>query len=132
MATNEQAKPATKAAAKPAAPAHSGKHFALVRVRGAPKMSTEAEDTLRLLGLNKRHSCKIVPENPTYRGMIRKIEPYIAWGEANAETIKLIGKGRGLKSPKKGFMRKGIKIPNKAGGSLGKWQDINKLIARMV
>ncbi len=151
QAPKTAAKPAAKAAAPaktatPAAtvaPAHkdSGKFLAVVRVRGAPKMTTAIEFALHHLNLDKRHACVVLADTLTNRGMIRKVNSFVAWGEVTPETVKELETKRAgpkkhqfaLQSPRKGFTRKGIKLPNKAGGSLGQWgKKINELIMRMV
>ncbi len=115
--------------------------LALVRVRGAPKMSTEIRLTLDLMHLPTRHSCVIVTDSQGMRGMIRKVNSFITWGEADDELIKqLEAKAKSpkkhqflLQSPKKGFETKGIKLPNSAKGALGyRGKSISKLITRMI
>lgn len=119
-------------------PNDSGKRLAVVRIRGAPKMSNHIQDTLRLLNLKRKHACAIVPDNGTYRGMLKVVRSFVAWGEINEDTLKkLEGSKKGtairLKPPKKGMWRKGIKHPFQTKGSHGYCgEKINELLVRMV
>lgn len=118
----------------------AGGWLAVIRIRGAPKMSSESERTLHHLHLPRRNSCSILAHTPSNLGMIQKVQNYITWGEVTDDTIKQLdskASKRGerafsLASPKKGLERKGIKLPSTAGGSLGHRKDINKLILRMI
>ena len=119
--------------------ADTGKRLVVVRIRGAPKMSNAIQDTLRLLNLKRKHACAIVPDTQSYRGMITKVKSYVAWGEINEETIKKF-EGNGKKGAsiclppaKKGFGRKGIKLPFTTHGCHGYCgEKINDLLVRMV
>lgn len=137
------AKAAPKAETKPVAPtkeSHKG-FLVIVRIRGAPKMSYNIERTLSQMHLNTRHSCVVLADSPHVRGMIRTVNSFVAWGEADDATVKQLESKRAgdvkhafrLASPKKGMFRKGIKLGSKAGGMLGyHGKDINELILRMV
>lgn len=118
-----------------------GGWLAVIRIRSAPKMSTQMEQTLYHLHLPRRHSCVILHNNATNRGMIRQVLSYVTWGEVSEDVVKqLESKAHknaaknsfGLKSPKKDIARKGIKLPMHAGGALGFRKDMAKLITRMI
>jgi large subunit ribosomal protein L30 len=65
--------------------------YAVVRVKGTCKTNRDIIDTLKLLHLTRANHCVIVPDTPSYRGMIQKVKDYVTWGEINAETLaKLI------------------------------------------
>jgi large subunit ribosomal protein L30 len=115
--------------------------LAVVRVRGAPKMSNAMEFTLHHLHLDVRHACIVIADTNWSRAMIKKVNGYVTWGEVSESIVKeLEAKARpiaknafGLKSPKKGFECKGVKMPFKNGGSLGyRGKDITELIMRML
>ncbi len=129
------------AGAKPETKAEHKGLLALIRIRGAPKMSTQMVDTLDCLNLKSRNSCVIVPDTSSYRGMIRKVNSFITWGEISDETARALETKRlgpkkhvfRLHVPTKGLERKGIKLPYKVGGVLGyRGKDINELIMRMI
>ena len=120
--------------------------LALILVRSTINVPGKIKDTLHMLRLRNKHVCVIVPDNPSTRGMIRMVKDLITWGEVEAETRKLLEEKRGEKDgegkakpffrlhpPRKGFERKGIKVPFKLGGVLGyRGKEINTLIQRMV
>ncbi|MBI4150596.1 uL30 family ribosomal protein [Candidatus Woesearchaeota archaeon] len=129
------------AGAKPEAKTEHKGLLALIRIRGAPKMSEQMVDTLDYLNLKTRNACVLVPDTPSFRGMIKKVNSFITWGEVSDETAKQLDAKRAgpkkhafrLHVPSKGLERKGIKLPYKAGGVLGyRGKDINELIMRMI
>ncbi len=115
-------------------------NLALVRVRGEVRLNVEIKDTLKFLGLKTVNNCVIIPDTPTYRGMVKKVNSYIAWGEIDEQTFAALKEKRDeskktfrLHPPKKGWERKGIKKPYKKGGALGyRGAEINALIKRMI
>ncbi|MBI5389413.1 uL30 family ribosomal protein [Candidatus Woesearchaeota archaeon] len=115
--------------------------IAIVRIRGTCAIDGEIRSTLDMLNVHKKNYCSVVPKNPSYGGMIKKVKDYITWGEIDDATLKLLKEKRGkdgksffrLNPPTKGYGRKGIKIPFSRGGGLGeRGQKINDLIQRMV
>ena len=112
--------------------------LAIIRTKGPLHVISKVEDTMKMLNLNKKFNCVIVDDNPSCRGMIRKVEYLITWGEVNEETIKLLekrkkGKFFALHPPRGGFERKGTKMPFKLGGVYGyRKEKINDLIKRML
>ena len=118
-----------------------GAWLAVIRIRGAPKMSGEMEMTLHHLHLPRRHSCVLTKNSSTTRGMIRKVNNYVAWGEISEDLVKqieskahknAIKSSFGLKSPRKDLARKGIKLTAHLKGAVGFHKDISKLILRMI
>ena len=126
---------------------NGGSHpkIAIVRVRGITGINTKIKDTLTMLNLHKKNYCVIVPATPSYIGMIKKVKDYVTYGYIDSETEKLLLEKKAEKSadgslkpffrlnpPKKGYGRKGIKVPFSLGGALGNRGDkINDLIQRM-
>jgi large subunit ribosomal protein L30 len=124
--------------------------IAVVRVKGSIKLQKEVKDTLKMLRLYKQNSCVVLDASPSILGMVKKVESYVTWGEVDEETFKLLREKRELKAknkegkevvmpffrllpPRKGFGRKGIKLPFKLGGALGyRGEKINDLIKRMI
>jgi len=122
----------------------------MVRIRGSIKLNKEIKDTLDMLRLYNQNYCVIIKISPSMIGMIKKVESYVTWGEIDEETLKMLKEKREKKAknkkgeevvkpffrlnpPKKGFGRKGIKIPFKRGGALGyRGEKINDLIRRMI
>jgi len=123
--------------------------LAVIRIRGTVGVRKDIKDTLKMLNLHKKNYCVVVEKTPTYEGMIKKVNNYVTWGEIDDETLKLLEKRREktknkegkevykkfirLNSPKKGYGRKGIKVPFNKGGALGyRGKAINDLIRRML
>jgi large subunit ribosomal protein L30 len=112
--------------------------IAVVRVRGLVKIRRDFVATLKMLNLNQKNNCVIVEDTPAKLGMIKKVKDFITWGEINEETIALLESRKkdrfyALQPPKKGFGRKGIKMPfNKSGGLGYRGNKINDLLKRMV
>ncbi|NQV08604.1 uL30 family ribosomal protein [Candidatus Woesearchaeota archaeon] len=120
----------------------------IIRIRGGIGINKNIKDTLDMLKLHKKHFCVIIENTPSNMGMIKKAKDYITWGELNEDTIKELISKRSepnpkdpkrtkkffrLNSPKKGYERKGIKVPFSVGGALGYRKDkINDLIKRML
>jgi len=71
--------------------------LAVVRLRGTVKAKQDAVDTLKLLRLNRKMHCVILPVNDSYKGMLQKARDYITWGEISDDVLlKLLAK-RGRK-----------------------------------
>jgi len=68
---------------------------AVVQIRGEVNMSGEVEDTLDMLNLHHVNHCALVPETDTYRGMITKVNDYVAFGEPSVEVLETLLRRRG-------------------------------------
>ncbi|MCD6572611.1 MAG: uL30 family ribosomal protein [Thermoplasmata archaeon] len=131
--------------------------YAVIRIRGTIGARREIRDTLKMLNLLRINSCTIIPETPSYKGMLQKVKDYVTWGEASDETLALLLKRNGVENveeaikklkegvklkditnpcirlhpPRKGY--KSIKKPFSMGGSAGYRGDaINELVRRMI
>ena len=112
--------------------------IAIILVRGTIATPQEIRDTLRMLKITRKNHCTFREKNESIVGMVTKVKDLVTWGELNAETEKLLTPKMQntvvrLQPPRKGFGRKGIKLPFKVGGALGyRGAKINDLIKRMV
>lgn len=133
--------------------------IAVIRIRGGIGALRNVKITLDILRLYRKNYCIAADSTPSNLGMVKNVKDYVAWGEINDETFKLLVEKRGeiykgdekdiqkfivinnkkykkffrLNSPKGGFERKGIKMPFSAGGVLGyRGKLINDLIKRMI
>jgi large subunit ribosomal protein L30 len=119
--------------------------IAIIRVRGPINVRKVVGDTLKMLKLHRKNYCVVIPDTPSYRGMIYKVKDYVTWGTIDEETLKLLTEKKGekkgenlkpffrLNPPVKGFGRKGIKKAFAVGGALGdRKEKINDLIRRML
>src|SRR2546430_941081 len=57
---------------------------------------TTVKDTLGLRHRTRQNHCAIVPQDPTYRGMLQLVKDYVTWGEVDAEVLArlLLKRGR--------------------------------------
>jgi len=68
---------------------------ALVQLRGEVNMSQDVRDTLKMLNLHSTNHVTFVPETDTYRGMITKVNDYVAFGEPSADVVATLIERRG-------------------------------------
>ncbi|MFC1752302.1 50S ribosomal protein L30 [Thermoproteota archaeon] len=71
------------------------KSFLIVNMRGMVNTSTTVRDTLKSLNLETRFRATIVPETPSYKGMLKKAKDQVAWCEASSSIIKQLLEKRG-------------------------------------
>jgi len=60
---------------------------AVVQVRGDVNVSQDIVDTLAMLNVHEVNHCALVPETDTYRGMLDKVNDYVAMGEPSPEVL---------------------------------------------
>lgn len=63
---------------------------ALVQLRGEVNMNQEVRDTLSMLNIHSTNHCALVPETDTYRGMITKVNDYVAFGEPSPGVLSTV------------------------------------------
>ena len=68
--------------------------WVVIRVRGGIHARSDILDTLDLLHLTRPNHATIVPEAPSFRGMLTKVQGYVTWGEAEPETVNKLLKER--------------------------------------
>ena len=78
-----------------AAPATASGNLAAIRIRGRTMIRTTIEDAMKMLRLHKNNFCVVLPNTPTYIGMLKQAKDYITWGEIDDETFKLLVEKRG-------------------------------------
>ncbi len=66
-----------------------------LRVRGRTGIKGDIEDTLKMLRLTRINHAVLLPDNPSYQGMLRKGKDYITWGEIDQETLTQLIEKRG-------------------------------------
>ena len=121
--------------------AKTAERLAIIRIRGVTGVREEIKKTLDMLKLHRKNNCVIVPKTEAYVGMCKKVKDFATFGIIDDDTYKLLVEKRGkegdtlftLHPPRKGYGRKGIKIPFSVGGGLGSRKEkINDLIKRMI
>lgn len=68
---------------------------ALVQLRGEVDMSEGVQDTVSMLNLGRVNHCTFVPETETYRGMVTKVNDWVAHGQPSVDTVELVLETRG-------------------------------------
>jgi large subunit ribosomal protein L30 len=63
---------------------------AIVQLRGEVNMSGDVHDTLKMLNVHRVNHCAFVPETDTYRGMITKVNDYVAHGEPSVDAVETV------------------------------------------
>jgi len=118
-----------------------GNNIAVVRIRGRVTIKGTLAKTLQMLRLYKRNYCVVIPETPTYIGMIEKVKDHVTWGEIDELTLKELQEKRvtsdkkfyRLNSPRGGLGRRGLKASFSKAGALGyRGRKINDLIKKMI
>ncbi|MDO5850985.1 MAG: 50S ribosomal protein L30 [Methanobacteriaceae archaeon] len=69
--------------------------IAAIRVRGRTGINRDISETLDMLRLTRINHVVIIPENPSYKGMLQKAKDYLTWGEVTEETILALLENRG-------------------------------------
>ncbi len=111
--------------------------LAVVRIRGDVRIPTPVRDTLIMLGLKQKNHCVIVDDAPNVKGMLERAKECITWGPLDEKTLSALQKKGGkifrLGPPRKGYGRKGIKLPFSLKGAYGdRKEKINDLLTRMM
>ena len=68
---------------------------AIVQIRGEVNMAHDVRDTLEMLNLHSTNHVTFVPETDPYRGMITKVNDYVAFGEPSVATVGSLIRRRG-------------------------------------
>ncbi len=61
--------------------------LAVIRIRGDFRGSGEVQEALRLLKLHHNHNAVLIPDTPSYRGMLEQVAHFITWGEIDPQTL---------------------------------------------
>ncbi|WP_435359048.1 50S ribosomal protein L30 [Haloarchaeobius sp. DFWS5] len=60
---------------------------AVVQLRGEVDRTGSIDDTLKMLNVHRVNHATLVPETDTYRGMLTKVNDYVAMGEPSADVL---------------------------------------------
>ncbi len=111
-----------------------------VKVRGSVDVDRKIKQTLQHISLDKKNKVVILEENSSNEGMLKKAKDYITYGEISEETLQRLEERNGadlengdtvtLSPPTGGY--KDTKKNVSQGGSLGKRQNMDELINKMV
>jgi large subunit ribosomal protein L30 len=67
---------------------------AVVQLRGEVDMRETVRDTLGMLNVHRVNHATFVPDTETYRGMITKVNDYVAYGEPSQEVVETLVRRR--------------------------------------
>ncbi|MEF8831095.1 MAG: 50S ribosomal protein L30 [Halobacteriales archaeon] len=63
---------------------------AVVQLRGEVNQSGAVRDTLEMLNLGRVNHATLVPDDDAHRGMVTKVNDWVAFGEPTAETLATV------------------------------------------
>lgn len=69
--------------------------FLVIRARSDRGVTVKIRDTMGMLNLTRVNHATILPNAPTYIGMLSKAKDYITWGEIDSDMISNLLKERG-------------------------------------
>jgi len=69
--------------------------FLVIRARSDRGVTVKIRDTMAMLNLTRVNHATILPDDPSYVGMLNKAKDYITWGEVDTEVITNLLKERG-------------------------------------
>lgn len=69
--------------------------LAVVRIRGTMNTRDFIDETMQLLRLDKANSCVVLPDTPSFRGMLAKIRDRTAYGTITFDVFKQLLEKRG-------------------------------------
>jgi large subunit ribosomal protein L30 len=69
--------------------------FLVIRARSDRGVTGKIRDTMGMLNLTRVNHATILPNAPTYIGMLSKAKDYITWGEIDSDMISNLLKERG-------------------------------------
>jgi len=72
--------------------------YLVVRIKGTVNIPQWAKTTLDGLNLDKRFHATIVPENPEYLGMLKRVKEEVAWLKVDAAIFPALLEKRGRKT----------------------------------
>ncbi|MFB6182524.1 MAG: uL30 family ribosomal protein [Candidatus Nanohaloarchaea archaeon] len=114
--------------------------IAAIKVRGSLDAPKRVKQNLQNMNLEKKNQLVIYENKESIKGMMNKAKDYITYGEIDEETVEKIedkkdtelnpGDTVNLTPPSGGY--KNTKRNVNQGGSLGKRQNLDQLIQKMV
>ncbi len=75
--------------------ANKDEKVAVVLIRGLIDINHDIKDTLRMLNLDRKHTCTVWSKTPVTMGMIKKVKDYVTFGTISEETFKEMVSKRG-------------------------------------
>ncbi len=115
-------------------------NIAVVQIRGTFGASPRIKKSLETLNLGKKHSCTVLEDNKKNRSIFQVVKDYATFGKIKSGTKKKLEKLSKydekivchLHPPRGGFERGGIKKSFSNRGALGKRDNMDDLIEKML
>lgn len=86
-----------------------GKAYLVVRIKGQADVPHWARTTMKLLKLEKKHRATIIPATDSTRGMLQKVQTFVAWSEADPAIVQELVEKKARKSGYKPLTQDDIK-----------------------
>lgn len=64
------------------------KAYLVLRIKGQADVPHWARTTMSLLKLEKKHRATVVPATPSTSGMLKRIQTFVAWSDADAGIVQ--------------------------------------------
>jgi large subunit ribosomal protein L30 len=69
--------------------------LAVIRLKGKINVNYRIQATLDMLNVRKTNYMTLIPNTPSYLGMLKKARNFITWGEINQDILKYVLEKRG-------------------------------------
>ena len=69
--------------------------YLVIRVRSDRGVTKKIRDTMAMLNLTRVNHAVLLPQTPSYEGMLQKVKDYVTWGDVGEETISTLITERG-------------------------------------
>jgi len=99
--------------------------FLVIRARSDRGVNVRIKDTMSMLNLTKVNHATLIPDSPSYRGMLQKVKDYVTWGEVDASTVSSLIRQRGRLIGEKPITDEVVK----SGSSFKSIDEISEAIA---
>ncbi len=63
---------------------------AIVQIRGEVNRNTDVDDTLSMLNIHSVNHATLIPDTDAYRGMVTKVNDFVAHGEPSQEVVETL------------------------------------------
>jgi large subunit ribosomal protein L30 len=71
--------------------------YIVIRIRGTVNVPSWARTTMHLMNLDKKFRATIIPDEPSFVGMLHRVKNYVAWCRADKDTVKVLMEKRARK-----------------------------------
>ncbi|NPD87159.1 MAG: 50S ribosomal protein L30 [Asgard group archaeon] len=83
--------------------------LAVIRLKGQINVNYKIQATLDMLNVRRTNYMTLIPNTPTYLGMLKKAQNFITWGEISQDILKHVLEKRGEIAGRKKLTNKHLK-----------------------